>query len=82
MGKVEAAARLAASGIWIQFEGKPAQGGRMAEKKTSLKPSRPRRKDLRGTTRRAREFADRLAAGDRSFSDSAETIRADRDSRL
>ncbi|MBA2376739.1 MAG: hypothetical protein ACR2N0_00755 [Rubrobacteraceae bacterium] len=54
----------------------------MAEKKTSLKPSRPRRKDLRGATRRAREFADKLAADGRFFSDSAEIIRADRDSRI
>lgn len=56
----------------------------MTEKKTRLKPSSPRREDLRGATRRAREFGDRLATArpGRAFSNSAEIIRADRDSRL
>ena len=59
----------------------------MTEKKTKLEPSRKRNEDLKGITRRAREHADRLAEarpGDppRNFSDSAKTIRADRDSRV
>lgn len=55
----------------------------MADKETKLQPSSPRREDLRGVTRRAREFGDKLAAAKpgRTFSDSAEIIRADRDSR-
>ncbi len=55
----------------------------MTERKTRLKPSSPRSKDLRGVTRRAREFGDKLTAAKpgRNFSDSAEIIRADRDSR-
>ncbi|MGI8910599.1 MAG: hypothetical protein ACR2JR_08610 [Rubrobacteraceae bacterium] len=56
----------------------------MSEKNTRLKPSMPRRGDLRGVTRRAREFGDKLAEAKpgRTFSDSAEVIRADRDSRF
>lgn len=59
----------------------------MTEKKTKLEPSRWRNKDLKGVTRRAREHTDRLAEAKpgepaRSFSDSAEIIRADRDSRV
>jgi hypothetical protein len=56
----------------------------MTDKKTRLEPSRRRNKDLKGITRRAREHADRLAEArpGRSFSDSAEIIRADRDSRV
>ena len=54
----------------------------MTERRTKLKPSKPRRSDLQGVTRRAREFAERLATGGRTFSDSAEIIRADRDSRV
>jgi hypothetical protein len=56
----------------------------MTGKKTKLKPSMPRREDLRGITRRARDFGDRLAEAKpgRTFSDSAEVIRADRDSRI
>lgn len=55
--------------------------------KTKLKPSKKRGKDLKGVTRRAREHADRLAEArpgepPRNFSDSAEIIRADRDSRV
>lgn len=35
----------------------------MTDRKTPLKPSRrPRPEDIRGATRRAREFADRLRA--------------------
>jgi hypothetical protein len=49
-----------------------------------LKPSRARGKDLEGVTRRAREFADGLAEArpGRAFSNSAEIVRADRDSRV
>ncbi len=56
----------------------------MTEKKTKLKPSMPRRENLRGVTQRAREFGNKLAAAKpgRTFSDSAEIVRADRDSRL
>lgn len=59
----------------------------MTEKKTRLQPSRKRNKDLKGVTRRAREHAGQLASAKpgeppRSFSDSAEIIRADRDSRV
>lgn len=61
--------------------------GGMTEKKTKLEPSRKRSKALKGITRRAREHADQLADArpgetPRSFSDSAEIIRADRDSRV
>lgn len=55
----------------------------MTGKRTKLKPSRrPRPEDYKGATRRAREFADRLAASGRTFSDSAEIIRQDRDTRI
>ena len=56
----------------------------MTDKKIKLKPSMPRRKNLQGVTRRAREFGDKLAEAKpgRTFSDSAEIIRADRDSRI
>lgn len=54
----------------------------MPKKKTKLKPSMTRREDLQDVTRRAREFGDKLAASGRTFSDSAEIIWADRDSRL
>lgn len=56
----------------------------MVERNTKLKPSRPRSKDLRGVTQRARRFADKLAEAQpgRTFSDSAEIIRADRDTRI
>lgn len=56
----------------------------MIEKQTKLKPSMPRRENLRGVTQRARGFGDTLAEArpGRAFSDSAEIIRADRDSRL
>lgn len=56
----------------------------MTEKKTRLKPSSPRRENLRGVTRRAREFGDRLAEArpGRAFSNSADIIWVDRDSRL
>lgn len=54
----------------------------MAEKKTSLKPTRKASKDLKGWAKRARKFHDRLAAEGHRFSDSAEIVRADRDSRV
>lgn len=56
----------------------------MTDKKTSLKPNRrPRPENLKGATRRAREFADRLRTKypDREFLDSAEIVREDRDTR-
>ncbi|CAN5792402.1 hypothetical protein BH20ACT11_BH20ACT11_06010 [soil metagenome] len=54
----------------------------MTEKKTKLKPSTPRRQDLRGVTQRAREFGNKLAASGRTFSDSTEIVRQDRDTRV
>lgn len=54
----------------------------MAAKKTKLKPTRRASKDLKGWAKRARKFHDKLAAEGRRFSDSAEIIRADRDSRV
>jgi hypothetical protein len=54
---------------------------RMAEKDTKLEPTRRARKDLREYARRAKAMRDRFAAEGRDFSDSAEIIRADRDSR-
>jgi hypothetical protein len=56
----------------------------MTNRKTPLKPSRrPRPEDIRGATRRAREFADQLRAKypDREFADSTEIVREDRDNR-
>lgn len=56
----------------------------MTDRKTSLKPThQPRPEDIRGATRRAREFADRLRAKypGREFPDSAEIVREDRDTR-
>lgn len=56
----------------------------MTDKKTPLKPiRRPRPEDVKGATRRAREFADRLRAKypDREFADSTEIVREDRDTR-
>jgi hypothetical protein len=54
----------------------------MAGKKIKLKPTRRASKDLKGWAKRARKFHDKLAAEGRRFSDSAEIIRADRDSRV
>lgn len=54
----------------------------MTERKTKLKPSRPRRGDLKEWARHAREINDRLAAEGRHFGDSTEIVRADRDSRV
>lgn len=54
----------------------------MANKKiVELKPSSKGRKTPGEFARRAREIQDRFAAEGRRFSDSAETVRADRDSR-
>lgn len=56
----------------------------MTDRKTTLKPSRrPRPEDIKGATRRAREFADRLRAKypDREFADSTDLVREDRDNR-
>jgi hypothetical protein len=55
---------------------------KMADKKTRIKPSRKATGDPKRWARKAREFSDRLAASGRSFSDSTEIIRADRDSRV
>ncbi len=54
----------------------------MAERKTPLKPTRRASKDLKGWAKRAREFREKLVVEGRRFSDSAEIIRADRDSRV
>lgn len=54
----------------------------MADKKMmELKPSSRGRKSPEEFARRAREIQSRFAAEGRKFSDSAKTIRADRDSR-
>lgn len=53
----------------------------MAERKTPLKPTRKASKDLKGWAKRAREFHGKLAAEGHCFSESADIIRADRDSR-
>lgn len=54
----------------------------MANKKTvELKPSRQASANLKELAKRARGINDRFQAQGRRFSDSAETIRADRDSR-
>jgi hypothetical protein len=54
----------------------------MARKKIlELKPSRQANSDLKKLAERAREINDRFVAEGRRFSDSAETIRSDRDSR-
>ncbi len=55
----------------------------MADKKTKLQPSRrPQREDYQGATRRAQQIHDRLKEAGYTFPDSAEIIRADRDSRV
>ena len=55
----------------------------MTKRKAPLKSSRQvRRENLAGATRRAREFAERLAADGSTFPDSTEIVRADRDSRV
>lgn len=53
----------------------------MAEKKTKLEPSRKASKDLGEYARRAKAIREKFAAEGRRFSDSAEIVRADRDSR-
>ncbi len=53
----------------------------MTSKKTRLEPSRKASGDPKKWAKRAREFSERLAASGRTFSDSTEIIRADRDSR-
>jgi len=56
---------------------------KVADKKTKLQPSRrPRREDYQGATRRAQQIHDRLTEAGYTFPDSAEIIRADRDSRV
>jgi hypothetical protein len=54
----------------------------VTDKKTRIKPSRRATGDPRRWAKRAREFSDRLAASGRTFSDSTEIVRADRDSRV
>lgn len=54
----------------------------MANKKiVELKPSRKASANLKELAERARKINDRFAAQDRRFSDSAEIVRDDRDSR-
>jgi hypothetical protein len=53
----------------------------MTDKETRLKPSRKASGDPKKWATRAREFSERLAASGRTFSDSTEIVRADRDSR-
>jgi len=53
----------------------------MTDKKTKLEPTRRASKDLREYARHAKAMRDKFAAEGRHFSDSAEIIRADRDSR-
>lgn len=54
----------------------------MAEKKTRLKPSKKATGDPKRWAMKAREYSDKLAASGRNFSDSTDTVRADRDSRV
>ncbi len=53
----------------------------MTDRKTKLKPIRKGRTNPREFARRVREINDRLKAEGRTFADSTEIIRADRDSR-
>lgn len=53
----------------------------MTERKTKLKPIRKGKTDPREFARRVREINGRLKAEGRTFADSTEIIRADRDSR-
>lgn len=53
----------------------------MTDRKTKLKPIRKGKTDPGEFARRVREINDRLKAEDRTFADSTEIIRADRDSR-
>lgn len=62
-------------GIRIEREQK------MAEKKVELKPTRKASKDLKGYARRAKAMREKFSAEGRRFSDSAEIVREDRDSR-
>lgn len=52
-----------------------------SKKIAELKPSTEASANLKKLAGRAREINDRFAAQGRHFSDSAETVRADRDSR-
>jgi hypothetical protein len=54
----------------------------VTERKTNLKPSRRRRKDLDGFAERAQEIHDRLKAKGYYFPDSTEIVRQDRDTRV
>lgn len=57
-------------------------GDLMSEKKTRLKPSKRATGNPKQWAKKARQFSDKLAASGRNFSDSTETVRADRDSRI
>ncbi|MGI8861040.1 MAG: hypothetical protein ACR2HO_12965 [Rubrobacteraceae bacterium] len=54
----------------------------MTDKNTRLQPSRKATGDPKRWARKAREFSERLAASGRTFSDSTEIVRADRESRV
>ncbi len=54
----------------------------MAHRKTPLKAVRKGKTDPREFARQVREINDRLKAEGRTFADSTEIIRADRDSRV
>lgn len=53
----------------------------MAEKKTKLKPIKKASNDLTQYARRTKAMRERFVAQGRRFSDSAEIVRSDRDSR-
>ena len=53
----------------------------MAEKKVEIKPTRKASKDLKDYASRARAMREKFSSEGRRFSDSAEIIRSDRDSR-
>ncbi len=53
----------------------------MTDRKAKLKPIRKGKTNPREFARRVREINDRLKAEGRTFADSTEIIRADRDSR-
>jgi hypothetical protein len=54
---------------------------KMSEKKAKLKPIRKARNDLTQYARRTKAMRERFVAQGRRFSDSAEIVRSDRDSR-
>jgi len=54
----------------------------MAQRKTPLKPIRKGKTDPKKFARQVREINDRLQAEGRTFADSTEIVRADRDSHV